>query len=188
MEGARDFFKCVLLTCAMFASATALSAQASAVSSRTLAVSSFVAGGVTNTDYARQDHGLTFGTDLMHYNRLLQPSLEIRGTLTSGDFVRQRTISSGIKLEKGYGRFHPYGDFLYGYGVISFPQNVVYPKDNSGIWTYGGGLDYQASRSFSLKADIQQQSWKLGKQDPRFEPTLVTVGFVYRPFMRNVIR
>jgi opacity protein-like surface antigen len=178
----------LLLACAVFAGSSALMAQATALSSRTLSVSTFATGGVTNTDYSLQDHGLTFGTDLTHYYRLVQPSLEVRSTMTSGSVVRQRTLSAGLKLEKGYRALHPYGDFLVGYGVISFPQNTSFPRDNSTVWTYGGGVEYQVSRSFLLKADIQQQSWKPGVEYSRFTPTLMTVGFSYRPFRRNVIR
>ncbi len=179
-----------LLGCALVALVTgpSLLAQSSPTALRAYSISTFATGGVTNTDYGINDYGLTFGTDIRKSMRFIEPSLELRSTMTSGNVVRESSLDGGLKLEKGFGRVHPYGDLLFGYGTITFPGRTMDEHDNSAVWNYGGGVEYQVSRSFFVKADIQLQSWQLGHTEPVFHPMLSSVGFTYRPMMRNIVR
>jgi hypothetical protein len=161
-----------------------------------------VFGGFTGLDndyYGRDlNYGVTLGGDYTHYIKryrgLIVPSFEVRGTLTPGGTVGEKSLEGGLKLATTYHRLQPYGDFLIGQGVITFPlppdpvPGVVYrTRDSSFIYVYGGGVTYDVAPSFSIMADYQHQYWDLGKEGlptpNRFYPQAVTLGVVYHiPF------
>ncbi len=127
------------------------------------------------------NYGATIGADFTRYTRLIDPSLEVRYTDSSGPTVGETTLQGGLKLEKGFGRFRPYGDLLVGYGSITFQHPVIYPtgpysSDNSFIYAGGGGLDYRLTSTVALKGDVEAQSWKVGTEASRFSPLAVTLG------------
>lgn len=162
------------------------SAQASYAATRAGGhVSVFGAGSRLNPDYGPQtNYGYTFGADYTRHYRLLNPSLEFRVNHAGGDTVGETAYMGGLKGSRDYGRFHPYGDLLIGYGKITFthPQGFYY-RDNSIAFGAGGGVDVDVVGNFQAKADFQFQSWKLGNANNRLTPTLFSVGVVYRlPF------
>ena len=67
--------------------------------------------------------GISAGVDLRvwQYHGIL-PSVEIRGTypVDSGNAAGEENGMVGLKLERQFGRFHPYGDFLFGRGEIKY--------------------------------------------------------------------
>lgn len=186
---------CGILT--LIALAPAVQAQfAAPTASKKFGLSAF--GGVTAVSPSYQpdtdaggskiNTGLTVGGDLTRGLRWVQPSLELRYDWSTGSTVIEKTLSGGLKVEKVFGRLHPYGDVLLGYGIIDFQHPAIfstgpYTQDNSFVYQGGGGLDLDLSPHFALKLDAQAQSWKLGSEGNRLTPVLGTVGVVYRiPF------
>ncbi|WP_263382210.1 hypothetical protein [Granulicella arctica] len=159
-------------------------------------------GGFTglDNDYYGPDknYGVTLGGDYTHYIKrfrgLIVPAFEVRGTVTPGGTVGERTLEGGLKLGTTFRRLQPYGDFMIGNGVITFPlPAVVEPgvtyrtRDSSFLYIYGGGLTYDLGPRLSLLVDYQRQYWDLGKSGrttpDRFYPQAVTLGVLYRiPF------
>ena len=165
------------------------SAQASATATRTIDVSVFAGGMHLSTDYGDTDYGVVFGADITRHFRLFDAALEARATLSNqGGAVKENTFAGGLRLGKNFHRFHPYVDLLVGEGTITFTHpipfpNGLYTSDNSTIFSFGGGVDYDLTRSFALKADYNAQSWRLGDEQNRLTPAAFTVGVAYRiPF------
>lgn len=176
------FFAATLLGCV----AVRASAQASYTASRHEGhVSIFGEGSRLSTDYGpKKDYGYTFGADYTRHYRLLNPSLEFRVSHADGDNVGQTSYMGGLKGSRDYGRLHPYGDLLLGYGIITFthPRGTYY-RDNSIIFGAGGGVDVDIVGNFAAKAEFQYQSWKLGNANSRLTPSLLSIGIVYHlPF------
>ena len=142
----------------------------------------------TDTEGLNTNTGLTVGGDLTRGLRWVQPSLEVRYDWSTGNTVLEKTLSGGLKVEKAFGRLHPYGDLLLGYGIIDFQHPAIFPTgpythDNSFVYQGGGGLDLDLSPRFALKLDAQAQSWRLGSEANRLTPVLGTAGILYRiPF------
>jgi hypothetical protein len=172
---------------------TGASAQASKTADRIAEVDVF--GGFTSLDnnytppYA--NYGVTLGADYTHYIKryrgLITPSFQLRGTITPGSGNSQKTIAGGLKLATTYRRLHPYGDFLLGDGVITFPLppnpipgNTYRIRDSSVAYIYGGGLTYDLKPNWSAMVDYQRQYWDLGGHPPdRFYPQALTFGVVF---------
>jgi len=159
-------------------------AQAVTTADRTNSISLYAMPSHVYTDYGKDDFGYSVGGDFTRHYHWAQPSIDARFTHGDGDLVRESSILGGPKIEKAVLRFHPYGDFLVGYGTIHMPTGIPgYDHDNSIVYAVGGGLDYTVSRHFSVKADTQYQFWKLGSEVHELEPYNISVGVVYRlPF------
>lgn len=161
----------------------------SATATKTSGISVFGGYSRTATDYETSTNGFTVGADLTRHFSLLDGSLEARYQYGgSGDVVSERTFAGGVKVEKYFHGFRPYLDVLVGQGNITFPHPFVFPSgpythDNSIVYEYGAGLDYDVSRHFGLKVDGQLQRWKLGNANKPLSPDVITVGVYYRiPF------
>jgi hypothetical protein len=166
-------------------------AQARRTADRSSELDAF--GGFTYLDsdyYAPYNNfGGTLGADytyfLKRYRGLIIPSFQVRGTITPGPADSQKTVSAGLKVATTYRRLHPYGDFLFGGGVITFPRpsnpipGAPY-RDNSAVYTYGGGITYDFRPNWSAMVDYQRQRWNLGNTPPDvFHPQAVTFGVVF---------
>ena len=141
-----------------------------------------VFGGVSllNTDYGANDNGYMFGGDITHSIKRLRwitPSLELRYTGSTGVAITQNTYMGGAKLETKFHRLRPYVDFLVGYGQIHYVQ--VGQGDDSIVYDFGIGADYNIYGPFAIKIDAQEQSWKLGQATNALTPQMVTVGLLY---------
>jgi len=159
------------------------SAQASYAAARAnTPLSVFGAFSRLNPDYGPQtNYGYTFGADYTRHYRLLDPSLEGRVSHAGGQTVGQTSYMGGIKGGKDFGRFHPYGDFLLGYGKITFTHpHGQYFRDDSTVFDAGGGVDVDIIGNLAAKADFQFQSWKLGNANSRLTPKILSFGLVYR--------
>jgi len=136
--------------------------------------------------------GITAGVDLgfMPFHRFY-PTVEARGTypVDDGKIDAQENILVGIKMARFYGRYHPYADFLYGRGKITY-QNGGYPNPAgtllyldsvSNVFSYGGGLDLDITDQVSLKVDAQFQQYAspVTTSGHLFSKPL-SVGLVYR--------
>jgi hypothetical protein len=140
-------------------------------------------GGVmqNNTDYGQTNDGYFVGGDFTHFVRKIKfvtPSIEFRYTNDTTGNITESSFAGGIKIEKGFRRFHPYANLLVGYGAINF--TVVNFSDNSIIYDAGVGLDFDVTRSFVVKIDAQEQFWKLGQASSELTPQMVGVGVLYR--------
>ena len=178
-------------------SASALYAQASPTASKPAAASIFAAYSLVSTDRklplntqaatnseSTKNSGFTFGADIsFNLPHGFIPSLEGRIKVAPGSFVSENTYGGGVRLEQRFQYFHPYVDFLWGYGTISFPQlHSSQPNDNSIIYALGGGLDYNLTPNWATRVDYQYEFWKTG-MNVAFNPSALTIGVVYRvPF------
>ncbi len=160
-----------------------------ATATKTQGISVFGGYSRTATDYETHTNGLTVGADLTRHFSVLDASLEARYQYGgAGEVVSERTFAGGIKVEKYVHGFRPYVDFFVGQGNITFTHPFVfatgpYTSDNSIVYEYGAGLDYDVSRHFGLKLDGQLQRWKLGNANKPLSPNVITVGVYYRiPF------
>jgi hypothetical protein len=177
----------------LLATVSLAKAQALTTANQTLSLSAF--GGGTG-DWTGFDGGkslnFTGGIDLriLSYKHFL-PSVEIRGTepFDKGIVDAQKNVVGGLKVERIYGRYHVYGDFLYGRGEIDYQQGgfvnpqrtVIYLQSNSNVYSFGGGVDYDVTHHFAAKLDFQLQHY-----DTPISPYTsifskdVTLGVVYR--------
>jgi hypothetical protein len=142
--------------------------------------------------------GVTAGVDYTHFitrfRGLITPSFQLRGTYTPGGSVNLKSVEGGVKIASTYHRFHPYGDILFGNGVITFPKPAVplaggIYRDSSFVYIVGGGVTYDVGYThFSIMADYQHQYYDLGRPAPlipptRFYPKVYSLGIVYHiPF------
>ena len=139
---------------------------------------------------ARATRGSPSGADYMRSVRwFLKPSIEFRGTITPGDTVGEKTFGGGLKVEHPIWRLHPYADFLVSAGTITFTHpNIdsrgrLYKSDDSIVYTYGGGFDYDLTPRWAAKVDYQGEHWNLGSAAQTLTPQVLTLGVVYRiPF------
>ena len=164
------------------------SAQASTTASKTQDISVF--GGIefANPEYGPDNNsGVAIGADFTRYFRHIpvQPSLELRANFNNGTYADEHSYLFGLRAGYQYSRFTPYIDFLVGPGSIHYPLNVGYTDDNSIVYDYGGGLDIDLVRNFSLKLDLQQQRWNTDTF--AFTPVVGIVGVTYHiPFRSQV--
>lgn len=190
MSRLRSSLPClVLLLFACFAAIPRdASAQASTTAQKTEDISVF--GGIefANPEYGPDNNtGGALGVDFTRYFRHLpvQPSLELRANFNDGPFADERSYLFGLRAGYQYSRFNPYVDFLVGPGNIHYPLNYGYTGDNSIVYDYGGGLDIDLLRNFSLKLDVQEQRWNTGTFV--FTPVIGIVGVTYHiPFRSQV--
>ena len=170
-------------------------AQAQSTAIKRLGLSVF--GAVTALDpkygITTRELGYTIGGDVTYHLRLLDVSFEARYTTASGFSADESTYGGGFKLERAFGRFHPYVDFLLESGKVKFDHpeiygNSNYTHDNSFVYDAGVGVDYDVTRSFAVKAEAQGQRWQIGAERPAFNPFNGSVGIVYRIPFRELHR
>jgi len=141
-------------------------AQARSTATQMLRLSAF--GGINGTYTGLaggRNVGITAGADLSFRPFFsLRPSVEVRGTYPVHDdgIDSQRNGLVGIKLERAFGRLRPYGDALFGRGAIDYPHGFTdptgartYARTVSNVFAFGGGVDYDLTPHFALKADVQ---------------------------------
>ncbi len=138
---------------------------------------------------------ITAGGDLMFGNLTYHgflPGIEIRGTypIYDGKIVSEENFLGGLKVQRNYGKFHPYGDVLFGRGELTYhgggilnPQKtILYQKSNSNVITGGVGFDYDVFTSFAFKADAQFQDYTSVPVNTSGSGTAtsVSIGVAYR--------
>lgn len=202
----------LLAICSKTISARA-QAGTTATASQQLALSAFGGGTGTYTGiYGGRNLGITAGADLafLTYHRF-RPVLELRGTypIHNGQIDAQRNFLGGLKVERDFGRLHPYADFLMGRGQIDYQRggllvgSVLFLSSTSTVLSPGVGLDYDLTPNWAIKGDFQYQHWNVpfamsnGAPAPiaqapggTISPRVITVGAVYRfdfnhPFLRS---
>ncbi len=167
-----------------------VSAQGVPTESKGMDLAAF--GGYVNIapDYgSSRDNGFLLGADLTRYFHWpVAPSLEIRTNLANGPIANEDSYLVGLRAQVDLHRFHPYADFLIGYGSIHYdiPPSPGYTHDNSVVKSFGAGLDYDVTRNFQARIDFQSQHWTLGPGDT-LTPTALSFGIRYViPFKPHV--
>jgi hypothetical protein len=162
-----------------------LHAQATPTAVRDAEISVFGTYSLVFTDRdSSWANGGTLGADFTSFlPHKLAVSLEIRAKAAGGYVVNQYTYGGGARVERHMGNFHPYADFLWNYGSIALlTAPPPYRHNNSVVYSPGAGVDYDLSRHWAVRADVQLESWRLDRYNS-FNPIIYNVGVVYRiPF------
>ena len=169
-------------TLLVLATAPRCAAQAIPDADKAADVSAFLGYEYADPAYGPpKNNGTGFGLNYTRYFPIpVAPSIEARVNLTNGTDVKERTYLAGLQAKaRVFRRYHPYADFLVGTGTIHFNTRATgYIGDNSTIYNYGGGLDFDLIHHFALRADIQRQNWALGGS-PTFHPVILLFGVNY---------
>ena len=185
---------------AIIALAAALQPRGAAAQAQPTAVRQFglsVFGAVTALDpkfgVTTKEIGYAVGGDITYHLHLVDASFEARYTSATGFSADESTYGVGVKAERAFNRFHPYVDFLVGSGNIKFDHPEIYGSanythDNSLVYDFGGGLDYDLIRNFAVKVDVQGERWVIGVERPAFYPYNGSVGILYRIPFRELRR
>lgn len=185
-------FRTMTLLFVSLAACSIAGAQAFPTATEPLHISAFgaVTGTYTGLSGGR-NLGITAGLDL-GFRPLYRfyPTAEVRGIypVDGGQVDAQENILFGIKIARLYGRYHPYADFLYGRGKITY-QHGGYPDPSgtllyldtvSNVFSCGGGLDLDITNQVSLKVDAQFQQYASPvTTSGHIYSKPITVGLVY---------
>ncbi len=137
-------------------------------------------------DYNGSTHnsGGTIGGNIDGFRILprTEIGMDVRYTFSNGTITDLYYYGGGPRVSFNAGAFKPYADFLFGHGTGTFntTTDANYKQDVSAVPTYGGGFDYQLTRSWAVRADIQRQRWRYGIHQPYFYPAVVSVGASYQ--------
>lgn len=160
-----------LLFCCSGVATPFLHAQSLPTASRGLVPSAF--GGLTGTYTGLnggRNLGITAGIDLgFHPLFGLLPSVEVRGTypIDNGQVVGEEHTEGGLRVQKRYGRFRPYADFLYGRGELNYQhgglavpmQAYRYVQTTTNLASPGLGVEADLSPRLAMLFDGQFQIW-----------------------------
>jgi len=183
-------------------------AQAVPIREKKADLSTFVGYTRLSPDYGglpdNLNNGVSFGAFYTRYLHWFAPAVEFRGKIANGHTVDEKTYGGGIRVEKSYRRYRPFGDFLVSAGTINYhlvtPPNVPAPpgipyiihtySDSSVVYTLGGGLDFDVTERISARGEYQHEHWSLGKFGPvTLTPSMWGFGVVYRiPFRPHLGR
>jgi len=151
------------------------------------------ASGNTTIFNSTKNIGITAGVDLRVWSfHGLLPSIEIRGTypFVKGTVANEENGLVGLKVEHIFGRYHPYGDVLFGRGEMKYPgrgyllpnQAFFQVQSFSNVLSFGGGADIDVTHHFAAKLDMQL--WHQSSVPVTASGTLnslaITAGVIYR--------
>ena len=165
--------------------------QSPATAAQPLGLSAFGAATGTWTNISGgRNLGITAGGDLAFLTfQRIRPVVEVRGTYAvhDGQVDSQKDLLAGLRLERQFGPFRPYVNFLAGRGAIDYPhggylyQNFLYIRTVSTVYSPGLGIDYDVTRHWSAKVDFQYQHWDTPVVPSGvINPRVLSVGAVYR--------
>jgi opacity protein-like surface antigen len=166
-------------------------AQAAPTATQQYQLSVFAGGsGVFTNFYGGHNLSATAGADLsfLSYHGY-HPALEIRGTypVYLGQIDAQKSFMGGLRVDRRFNRLRPYADLLVGRGQIDYQRGgftvgpLTYVSTTSNVFSFGGGVDYDIRRQWSLKADYQFQRWTTPiPTATTINPSNVTLGATYR--------
>ena len=178
-----------LLLCSLFSPAlltgTAQAQNAEETARQRIRLKAFGLFTYVDPDHLATSHneGVTVGVDIDGFHLLPHTELgaDLRYAATSGPVENQYYYAGGPRLSLNIGRFKPYGDFLFGHGEAVFknPSDPTYTHDVTPALTYGGGVDYQLTRSWAIRADVQSERWRFSIHQPVFHPLSASIGATY---------
>jgi opacity protein-like surface antigen len=159
----------------------AVGAQAIPTVQRGAEFAPFVQTTIVNPDWGQTKNiGFTAGFDYTRFiPSIVQPSLEFRATRATGRTVNESTYLGGIKLQTTIRNIHPYAVVLAGKGIIGFNYfyNGGIKGDDSLVYAYGGGAEFNVRRSWKIRAEYTQQHWDF---DPNtLSPSNFGFGLAY---------
>ena len=150
--------------------ANAARAQAGPTATRSMDLSAFggVAGVYTGLSGGRNASFVAGGDLGLVPFHGVRPAIEVRGLIPidGGNVAAQKCILFGPRVQFLLSRrIHPYGDFLFGRGQMNYEDggylfgNSVYLETTTNVYSPGGGVDFDLTQHFSVKADAQIQHW-----------------------------
>lgn len=163
-----------------------LSAQAAPTRSRAAGASAFVTYTWLDPDYGSSGSAVTVGGDYTRFFKLISPSVEARYKTGSGAAVTESTFGGGVRVEHQIKYFHPYADFLVSYGLISFAEKNYIGSNGNGsnnsiVYSFGGGLDYDFADQWAVRVDYQSERWNLQSvPNVMLTPNAYSAGILYR--------
>jgi hypothetical protein len=191
-----------ILGALLVTSAGTLRAQSIPTAQKTGEISAFALYTRLTPDYGpTNNNGLIFGADYTRFTRWwVNPAIEFRAKIATGSTVDEKSFGGGLRVEKRvHDKFHPYADFMVSGGFINYnfkpPPTLIngqpYTSDSTIVYSYGGGLDYDLTRTFAFRGDFQAERWYLDRNPAaavHLTPTGWSLGVVYRvpfrPFSR----
>jgi hypothetical protein len=149
-------------------------------------------GSASNLFNGGRNIGISAGVDLRvwQFHGLL-PSIEIRGTypIASGNVAGEENAMAGGKIEKPFGRYHPYGDFFFGRGEIKYQGRgyisldglYLYQQSYSNVLSPGAGVDIDLTHHYAMKVDAQLWHESVPvTTSGKLNSLAVTIGAIYR--------
>ncbi len=128
----------------------------------------------------KNGYGFTGGMSVDWRIRPVRLGGEVRGDFTNYAYMSQRVLGVGPRATLDFGRWHPYGNFLFGYGIANFHQYSGNYRDNdSTVYSYGGGVDIGVSRFWAARLDYERQKWDFDSPSTPFQPDAFSVGVRY---------
>lgn len=141
-------------------------------------------GGFTyaRPDYDRPIKGISAYGDFDFTRHLgIEGDLHFINLWTPGD-IGENTYLVGPRVKFQFGRLTPYAKALGGIGQFQFQYPSQYPGPATytyGVYAFGAGLDYHASRHFNIRPfDIEFQKWP-GFRQNGLTPIVMTFGAAY---------
>ena len=99
-------------------------AQAEPIKEKKADLSTFVGYTRLSPDYGglpdNLNNGVVFGAFYTRYLHWFAPAVEFRGKIANGHTVDEKTYGGGIRVEKSFRRYRPFGDFLVSAGTIKY--------------------------------------------------------------------
>jgi hypothetical protein len=96
--------------------------------------------------------------------------------------IAENSYLVGPRVKFQFGRLTPYAKALGGIGQFQYQYPSQFPKATSytyGVYAFGGGLDYHASRHLNIRPfDIEFQKWP-GFRPNGLTPIVMTFGAAY---------
>ena len=93
--------------------------------------------------------------------------------------VHAETYLTGVRYHLNLARIQPYVKVLGGYGHFNFPYN--YAKGSYFVIAGGGGVDYRLNPRWTVRADVEYQSWPQFTYGP-MNSIGANIGIRYRVF------
>lgn len=174
-------WKTALLLGILLAATRVVPAQALLTAQRGTEIAPFAQFTLVNPDWGQTNNfGYTAGIDYTRFihSAILQPALEFRYTRANGTTVNERSYAGGLKLQTSVHGIRPYATFLVGHANIDFNYaNNGYNGDNSLIYVFGGGAEFNATPQWKLRLDLASQHWNTGTET--LTPLTMGVGIAY---------
>jgi len=178
--------------------------MAGAVSGPRVEIDGYVLAGPTWTKFhSGNNFSITPGFSFQFpIHNKLAVSMDFRGTLpmSSGNTGGLSNLIMGPGVSYRINNFRPYASFLIGPGHIKFNNlapGATYTSDNSVVYQYGGGVEYQlpSHSQWAAKVEMSSQSWNLDNSPTlrypynspavnagKFKPLMIDFGIRYRFF------
>ncbi|WP_263368344.1 porin family protein [Edaphobacter bradus] len=156
-------------------------AQATSAASRLVSIKIGAGWTIANPDYGqRKVQGLTIYGNLdftRHWG--IEGDIHRASMVTPTD-IGVDSYLLGPRYAFHYGRFSPYAKVLLGVGRFKYIfSNAPTATYTYKIYSLGGGLDYQATKHFSVRAfDFEYQKWP-GYNSNGLTPLDYTFGAAY---------